>query len=685
MTSTGSFDERATQALAQALGHEAVFREQQLDAIRALVVDRRRLLVVQRTGWGKSLVYFVASRLLRDDGAGPTVIVSPLLALMRDQVAAAARMGLRAVTINSSNDSEWQQIEDDLADDAIDVLLISPERLNNPRFRDQVLLPLAARVGLLVIDEAHCISDWGHDFRPDYRRIVRLLGLMPLGTPILCTTATANDRVVADITSQLGGIATFRGGLARESLALSALRLDAQAQRLAWLATWIPTVDGAGIVYCLTVADTERVADWLNSRGIHARPYSGGSEAETRLEIEDALKENRVKVVVATSALGMGFDKPDLSFVVHFQSPDSPIAYYQQVGRAGRALDRAHGVLLRGTEDSDIWDYFLSSSLPAQARAEEVVGLLAETMDWWGQREIEQRVNMSTSRITALLKILEVEGAVEREGTKYRRTLAPWSFDAERIARVREARLKEQSAMRAYGMTTECRMAFLQAELDDPDTGPCGRCDNCTGVSLTAPTDRSLLQAAVDFLRHRPLVIEPRQLWVAPRSGRIPAEQKLEAGRALSYLSDAGWGQELWKAKHAGTLVSDDLVDAAAELVGSWLGDLELTVVPAPTLDPRRNLVPDFAQRLAARLGLPFSPCVVKQTQNHRQKDMENSSQQLANVLGAFAVDGSTPTGPVLLVDDVSDSRWTMTVIGALLGEAGAGPIHPFAIAKTKG
>ncbi|MEU5847274.1 RecQ family ATP-dependent DNA helicase [Saccharopolyspora shandongensis] len=676
----------AERLLSRAFGSDAAFQDGQIEAIDGLVVGRARLLLVQRTGWGKSLVYFMATKLLRDAGAGPTVVISPLLALMRDQTASAERLGLRAATINSSNTDDWETIELELLGGRTDILLISPERLNNPDFRERLLQPLTRVAGLLVVDEAHCISDWGHDFRPDYRRLVRVIGLLPSNVPILCTTATANNRVIEDIREQLGeNLRLIRGTLDRDSLELSVVHLDSQPERLAWLAEWIPTVDGSGIVYCLTVGDAERVAEWLQQRGIEAIAYTGETDGQYRLDIEDRLRNNDVKVVASTSALGMGFDKPDLAFVVHFQSPDSPVAYYQQVGRAGRALPRAAAVLLVGQEDARIWQYFLDTSLPVQAVAEEVVSILETNMDWMTTGAIEERINVARGRLTALLKVLEVEGAIEPQKREYRRTLAPWSFDRDRVERVRQARVGEQQLMREYASSAGCRMAFLRTALDDSDVEPCGRCDNCTGTILRARPDRALVRKAQAFIRHRPVIIEPRKQWTAPRSGRIPVDAQLQPGRALGYLNDAGWGQDLLDAKHSGSPVHPEMVEAAADLIREWLPDFGGVVVSVPSRDPSRTLVPDLARRIAIALGRPYSACVVKVRDTKPQKLMQNSAQQLGNILDAFAIREPAPSRPVLLVDDVSDSRWTMTVIGALLADAGAGPVYPFVIARAAG
>jgi ATP-dependent DNA helicase RecQ len=678
------FEEAALAVLRRALGPSAQFRDGQLQAVEVLVEQRRRLLVVQRTGWGKSAVYFVATRLLRDSGAGTTIIVSPLLALMRDQIEAASRLHLNAMTINSSNTEYWERIEKDLLVGAVDLLLVSPERFNNADFRDRLLGPLTGSSGLVVIDEAHCISDWGHDFRPDYRRLVRVLGLVPPGVPVLCTTATANDRVVDDVCQQLGSdLTVIRGSLDRESLSLHSVRIPTIAERLAWLAQWIPRMAGSGIVYCLTVADTARVADWLNAKGIPAAAYSGVTDSELRLKIERQLKANALKVVAATSALGMGFDKPDLAFVIHFQSPDSPVAYYQQVGRAGRAVGHADVVLLWSERDEDIWGYFLDHSLPVQWHAEQVVDYLESVADWVGPRDIEENVNMPSARIAGLLKVLDVEGAVEKDRSRYRRTFRPWSFDNARIERVRDARLAEHQVMRDYAATSRCRMAFLRDALDDSNVSACARCDNCRGGRYDDMTDPGLIGQALAFIRRRPVTIEPRKRWVGHRAGTI--SNLLEPGRALCYLTDPGWGDQLLDAKRSGQLVSDELVNAAAALVKDWIPGFDGTVMCVPSLDPARTLVRHFAGRLAARLRLRLCDCLVKVRKNAPQKLMENSAQQFRNVSDVFQIRDNAPTGPILLVDDIADSRWTMTVLGDLLIEAGSGPVYPFTIARTKG
>jgi ATP-dependent DNA helicase RecQ len=664
----------------------AELRDGQWEAVEALVERRGRALVVQRTGWGKSAVYFLATRLLRDRGAGPTILVSPLLALMRNQIAAAGRAGVHAVTINSENRDDWSAIESRVRAGEVDLLLISPERLNNPRFRRDVLPDLLRTVGLVVVDEAHCISDWGHDFRPDYRRIGRILDELPPGVPVLCTTATANDRVVEDVVEQLGtGIEVVRGPLERESLALAVLDLPDPAVRMAWLAQEIPKLPGSGIVYCLTIADAERVAKWLRQQGVDAVAYSGAGDQDERVRTEDKLLANDVKVVVATSALGMGFDKPDLTFVIHYQAPGSAVAYYQQVGRAGRGIGRSYGWLLRGGEDSDIQDWFIRTAFPSREQAEGVIDLLEERGVPVKLGEIEVAVNVRHSRLEGMLKVLDVEGAVERTDTGWQRTKAPWAYPADRVERVTALRRHEQEAMRAYAATEGCRMAFLRAELDDPMAEPCGRCDRCTGAGLDPSVPAELVAEASRFLRSSRLDIEPRKRWpngLGDPKGNIGPDVRVEEGRALSVLGDGGWGSSVRAARSSGQPVSDELVEAAAALVKAW--DPEPAPAWVACVPSRSPIVRDAAERIAAALGLPFHVVLAHRGDPRPQAEMENSAQQVGNVYRAFKITGYAPESPVLLVDDLVDTRWSLTVAGMMLRIGGSGPVLPLALATTK-
>ena len=682
--------ETALQYLRASLGDPtAEFRDGQWEAIRTLVEDRGRLLVVQRTGWGKSVVYFVATRLLRDAGSGPTFLVSPLLALMRNQVEAAERIGVRALTINSTNRDAWEGVERAVADDAVDVLLVSPERLANDGFRRNVMAHVAARVGLFVVDEAHCISDWGHDFRPDYRRIVRVLSALPPGVPVLATTATANDRVVVDVVEQLGeSVRVVRGPLGRASLQLQATTLPSAAERMAWLAEHLPRIDGSGIVYARTHRDAFRLTDWLQSLGIDAETYTGSTDPARRVDLEQRLLGNRVKALVATSALGMGFDKPDLGFVVHYQRPGSVVEYYQQVGRAGRAVSNAYGVLLSGDEDDEITDYFIRSAVPPVRHVEAVLGALRAAPNGLKVAEIEGSLNVSGAQIQKVLTMLDVldPSPVEKTGATWHATATPYTPDAARGATLETVRRAEQDELRRYMTSETCLMLALRRALDDFEGEPCGRCAVCVGHPLLSETpDVTLIEKANAFLNRATPEIAPRKQ--APDRSRIQAGLQAETGRALAFYGDAGFGRMVKAGKEAGHF-DDALVEAVAGMVeATWRpspAPAWVTCVPSRRTDP---LVPGFAERLAVRLRLPFVSAVEATRDVERQRLQENSAHKRANLRGAFAV--RVPEAfrgkPVLLVDDVRDSGWTFTVVAAQLRAAGAGRVFPLALAVSVG
>jgi ATP-dependent DNA helicase RecQ len=666
----------ADELLIRLAGPDARFREHQREAIVDLVDDRARVLCVQRTGWGKSAVYFIATALLREQGAGPALIVSPLLALMRNQIAAAERLGIRAHTINSTNREEWEAVRGLLEDDAVDLLLISPERLNNPKFRDEMLPLFAARVGLLVVDEAHCISDWGHDFRPDYRRLADMLAALPAGVAVLGTTATANDRVVADVAEQVGVDKTYRGPLGRASLRMEVVELPAQADRLAWLATHLPSLPGSGIVYTLTKRDADVVAEFLSGHGIPAEAYSGEIDNETRVAVEERLLRNELKCVVATSALGMGYDKPDLGFVVHYQAPGSVISYYQQVGRAGRAIERADVVLLRGAEDKRIQDFFIEQAFPPRDRVERVLEALPATTP-----ELMSVVNLGRGRLEAMLKVLDVEGAVARSGSTWERVDGSgWAYDGERYASVTALRRHEQAAMAQFGADGRCLMRALQEELDDPAPADCGICSVCAGPRFDGELDAAVVREAALHLRSRPLVLETKKM--APdaegKMRKLGEDVRAEEGRALARLGDGGWDPLVQQGRRTGSYAGE-LVDAAAAAVRAWGAPVGwVTAVPS-----RGSDVAGFARRVAGELGLPYVAAVERARDAPPQREMENSAQQVANVRGAFAIVGDPPPEPCLLVDDVRFSGWTLAMVAGQLRRRGSGAVHPFALSTA--
>ena len=707
MSDEQTLRDEAEQTLRALAGPGTQLREDQWTAIAALVRDRRRALVVQRTGWGKSAVYFTATALLRARGAGPSVIVSPLIALMRNQIEAAQRAGIQARTVNSANTGDWDEVYAEVAAGAVDVLLVSPERLNNPGFRDLVLPKLIAAAGMLVVDEAHCISDWGHDFRPDYRRLATLLTDLPAGVPVLATTATANTRVTRDIAEQLGAggveeVLVLRGELDRTSLHLAVVTLAGPQQRLAWLAEHLDQLAGSGIVYTLTVAAAQEVAGFLAERGHRAVPYTGRDNHDDRMAAENALLRNEVKALVATSALGMGFDKPDLGFIVHLGAPQSPIAYYQQIGRAGRGVDRADVILLPGREDRDIWAYFASLAFPREGIVRETLAALAQAGGPLSTAALETRVDLTRSRLEMMLKVLDVDGAVRRVGGGWTATGQPWAYDADRYARVAQARASEQQAMLDYAQTAGCRMEYLRRQLDDPAAQPCGRCDNCTGRPWAADVSPASAAAARERLLRPGTELAPRLMWPAGMrdlgvdvAGRIPAGAQARPGRAVARLTDLGWGQRLR------TLLADpdqagplppDLVDAVVRILAAWdWGERPAAVLTLPSRS-RAGLITSLGERIAQIGRLPYLGSLQYAAGGGGAADraaprQHNSAQRLLAVWRELSVPDDVRAalagvgGPVLLVDDQIDSGWTMTVAARLVREAGAPAVLPFVLA----
>lgn len=685
---------QAQAILEQLAGPHARLRDDQWAAIEALVVGRRRALVVQRTGWGKSAVYFIAAKLLRAAGHGPTVIVSPLLALMRNQVAAAERAGVHAATINSSNVTEWADVQRRVAAGELDVLLVSPERLNNPDFRDEVLPALASRAGLVVVDEAHCVSDWGHDFRPDYRRIRTLIADLGAGVPVLATTATANDRVVDDVARQLGvgGADTLvlRGGLDRESLRLSVVAAGGPAQRAAWIGAHLGELPGSGIIYTLTVAQAHDVAADLRAQGFAVAAYTGSTDSADREQLEADLLANRVKALVATSALGMGFDKPDLGFVVHLGAPSSPIAYYQQVGRAGRSTASAEVILLPGAEDSDIWRYFASLAFPAESLVRKVIGELSVDQPL-STPALEARVDLNRSRLEMVLKVLDVDGAVRRVKGGWLGTGASWTYDEQRYRTLDELRRAEQQAMLDYQHTGECRMSFLRAQLNDPqlqDGERCGRCDNCAGPRFDAEVDAAATAATRERLMRPGVEITPRRQWPSglvqlgvELSGRIADGP--EPGRVIGRLTDLGWGARLRRLlAEPDSEVPDDVVRAAVAVLAGWDWRTRPTAVLGLDSATHPVLIDSLVDRLA-QLGRLTRLETLRYAPGRRATAAANSAYRVAALQGSWLPPTDLPAGvgPVLLVDDVTDTGWTLTMAARVLRAAGAPEVLPFALA----
>jgi ATP-dependent DNA helicase RecQ len=671
---------------------EAEFRPGQAEAVMAALEPPFRALVVQATGWGKSMVYFLATRLLRDRGRGPTLVVSPLLSLMRNQVLAATNLGLEAESYTSENKDAWQDVEKAITNNEVDLLLVSPERLANEQFQQFIASSSLAKVGLIVIDEAHCISDWGHDFRPDYQRLGDLVRHLPSTTAILATTATANERVVEDVRNQIGAdVRLVRGSLARKSLRVQVMTSQNAAERLAWLDTHLPELPGSGIIYALTVRDSERVAEWLRARGHDVLAYHGQLEPGQRIRREQALLDNSVKALVATIALGMGFDKPDLGFVVHYQSPGNLVAYYQQIGRAGRSVDDAIAILFVGDEDADIHRFFVENARPHVKDVEAVLKALEADDSGLSTAKLTEKLNLKKSEVEKILKCLSVmkPSPITKVGSAYRRIPVRYAHDHEKDRLLEARRLAERARFEQFAKTDQCYMRLVRQELDDATAIDCGQCSNCVSEEIVSPQySVESIRAALEFLNRSEISFEPRKKWPSKAlpvygfTGLIAEPLRCSKGLCLSHFGDPGVAAWVREDKLSGrfrrdlvTALCDALKRSQPELEPNW-------VCTVPSLRSGR-LVPDFANQVAERLGIAYVEAVVKLKQTQPQKDQRNSFHQASNLDGAFEVNTVRP-GVVLLIDDMVDSGWTFTIIGALLKQAGADAVVPLALTSTK-
>ena len=678
--------DRVYEILRESYGENAKFREGQKEAIEA-VVNGKRTLVVQKTGWGKSLVYFIATKLLKEKKKdGITLIISPLLALMNNQIDSAQRLGLNVKTINSDNNDEWDNIISDICDNnTVDALIISPERLANADFVKDCLDKIKNRVNLFVVDEAHCISDWGHDFRPDYRRIVKILQLLPGNVPVLATTATANDRVVNDIVAQLGeNLVISRGELIRESLAIQVIKLQKKEDRLAWLAENIEKMPGSGVVYCLTKADCDLVTDWLNENDIKSEKYYADISKEYKAIILDKFQKNEIKVLVATVAFGMGYDKPDIGFVIHFQRPANIVSYYQQIGRAGRGIELAYAILLCGEEDEHINQYFINSAFPTEKDMNIVVDFITDNPGK-SISEIKGALNIRANRVEKTLKYLTVGDDIYTEYVNrkkgYYKSAKKWEPDLERSEGITAIRYKEMQDMDEFTKQKGCYMKYIAEKLDDVNAKVCGKCSNCRGLLFDERVGAETVQRAQQFIKSKFGVIEPRKQF--PDKTKIESEFQFKGGIVLSNYADAGYGMAVQKGKYLDGYFSDELVDASVKILSEFIKNNNIEWITPVTSKRHPQLVPDFAKRLADRLGIGYFEGI-KKFNAEEQKKFENSDGQYKNANDSFEII-QVKKENILLVDDMVDSRWTFTVCAMKMREMGSGDIYPFALANTAG
>lgn len=681
----------AIELLRKATGNpRAEFREGQWEAIEHVVNSRGPLLVVERTGWGKSLVYFIATAINRRiNRKGLTLLVSPLKSLMRNQVEAASRAGIRSGRIDSSNEKEWPEVESRISDDKLDILLIAPERFANKKFFNNVYVSIANKIGMLVVDEAHCISDWGHEFRPDYRRIGNIVSSLR-NVPVIGTTATANNRVIKDLKDNFSGnLKVQRGNLARDNLRLQAFKFNSQSKRLAWLADNLGEIKGTGIIYVLTVKDALKVSQWLLLKGYNVAPYYANVDDQEQEQLEKDLVNEKYKALVSTTALGMGFDMPNCSFVIHYQRPSSVIAYYQQAGRAGRGTGGANCIMFSGFEDRDIHDSFVRTAFPSKASILQVLEALDLSEGGLSYSELIAKLNLPAPLIRKILKLMEVENEppLLLKGRKWLKTKndVPQQY-YERVEAVYRVRKQEQEEMDNYADLDDGYMEFLMKALDSPvlEYTP----SPSMPKALPEENNSDTVNEANRFLNRSHLKIVPRKKFPSgldTGAAKIVVEGAMEEGRSLAYWGDDGWGQLIQKGKSRDGCFNDQLIKVFCEMISDhWRPDpFPSWVTSVPSLD-HPELVPDFARAVAARLRVPYSAALLKVKPSLPQKAMMNTVQRLKNIMGVFEVsDNEVLDGGVLLVDDVVDSRWTLTWLAKLLREKNVPLVFPVTLAAS--
>ena len=679
---------QAHSILTRVYGPDAAFREGQYEAIEA-TMTKHRTLVVQKTGWGKSLVYFISTAMNRAQKHGTTLVISPLLVLMDNQMEFAQGMGLKCAVLNSTvkkGSDERLSVIQQWQNDEIDVLFITPETLLSDEI--QSVMP-QIRIGLLVIDEAHCISDWGHDFRLEYGQLGRIVSGLPSNVPVLATTATANDRVVRDLEKQLGNdVFVSRGPLTRDSLHIQVLNLETKVDRYAWLLENLPKLPGTGIVYCITKRDCDRLAAFLNQNNISAKSYfAGDNHSDANDEAIDAFQHNRIKAIVATTKLGMGYDKGDISFVIHYQAPASIVAWYQQIGRAGRKLDDAYIFLMNGKEDDDINNYFIDTAFPSPEESSETMKAV-ENGAGLTLAQIESQVNIRQTRIKNTLRFLENEGFIrkesERNRNKYYSTARRYFYNEAHYQEIISIRRKELEQMHELIHTGKCLSRFAVNALDDYTAGNCGKCRNCTGKDIFPNLSVSLKsqETASAFISASILPIEPRKKW--PDNTWIPFI--LKPGFCITKYGDPGYGVMVKNGKYpppgAPKRFDDRLVSKAAEVLAPLIEEQDIRhITYVPSL--RSDLVRDFTVRLARETGLQLLELLEK-APAPQQKEMQNSGFQCKNAVDSFSVkEGAAVPDKVILVDDVVDSKWTLTVCGCKMMERGCQEVYPFALADS--
>jgi ATP-dependent DNA helicase RecQ len=609
---------------------------------------------------------------------GVTIVFSPLIALMRDQVRSLRNKGIRAAAINSNQDEEENvAIIEKAQANQLDILYIAPERMENAEW---ISASFEMKIAMVVIDEAHCISIWGQSFRPNYRRIVNLVRLLPKSFPVLATTATATPRVEADIIEQVGSdLIPIRGKLLRSNIRLSVVHVQSEDEKFFWLAENLPKLRKTGIIYTGTQASTDIYSNWLQYLGFNSAAYNGRLDAETRMRIESDFIGNKYDCVVSTNALGMGIDKPDIRFIIHTQVPQSPIHYYQEIGRAGRDGQEAHAILLYNPHaDDELPKAFIEGSKPSFNKYEKVIAATKKAL--LGQNEIIKATNLKQTQVSVIIADLIDQGILNEQQGKSKKYFynpdAP-SLDISAFEILRSSQMQELHKMLEYAITDACRMQYLCSYLGDSMEGRCGVCDNDTRIRLSINSTESLKARLQGFRETFFPLLEVES-----------SRSRIVNGVAASYYRVSNVGAALKHSKYQG---GGDFPDWLLRLTmkayrkhfGSLAFDLVLYVPPTESGDLVRN----FAEKVADTLSIPISHGLVKVGVSSPQKVFQSGISKKDNVHGKFAhmQPAEILGNRILLIDDIFDSGYTIKEIGQYLTSLGATTIAPLVIARTVG
>lgn len=657
------------------------FYNEQWEAVQR-ILNGERILMIQRTGFGKSLCYqFPATQF-----EGITVIFSPLIALMRDQVKALNGKGISARYINSEQSVEENSTAiQDALDGKVKILYIAPERQENSEWIEATR---KMNLSMVVIDEAHTISVWGHDFRPAFRRIINLVKLLPQSLPVLATTATATKRVQEDIEQQIGGrLTTIRGQLGRDNFNLYVIKVHSEDEKLVWLAQNLNRIEGTGLIYTGTRVNTEVYAKWLVYNGINAINYNAGHDADTRKDVENGLMQNRYKCVVSTNALGMGIDKPDIRFIIHTQIPASPIHYYQEIGRAGRDGKPTTIILFYNEqedengieEDYELPKAFIDGARPSKEKYLKAIEALKQ--EPLSERGLMKATNLKQTQIR-IIKADLIDQGIAKEVVNGKSKVLEYQFgarelDTQSFEDLRIAKLKDLDAMVGYVNTTKPRMQYLCEFLDDDNNVNYSNCDNTNLNKLTVTVTGFWRDKLSDFRESYFPVLD-----VESRNSNIVN------GVAASYYGVSNVGNALHRSKYGnGGDFPDFLLRLTLKAFHKTFGNARFDWVLYVPPTHSGDLVKNFAAKFASAIKVPISHKLVKVRQTSEQKVYQNGWLKQDNVKDAFSylspeeVNGKR----ILLLDDIFDSGATMKEIGKLLTTMGAETIVPIAIAKTVG